>query len=113
VKLLLVTEQDLGNIKGLSEAKVDKLVEAAKKVSPGAMWQSALLIEQQVRLRFHESRRGGGMGSSFVSTLPVEGLSLVLKSWSQLAGVVGWLLLHLCTPPTQSVCCCSMDGWLH
>ncbi len=39
--------QNLTQIRGLSEAKVEKLVEAAKKMCPGLGWQSAMEFERQ------------------------------------------------------------------
>lgn len=37
------------NIKGLSEIKVDKMVEAARKLFAGATWRSASVLSVQVR----------------------------------------------------------------
>lgn len=43
--------QKLTDIKGLSEAKIEKMVEAAKKVCPAQYaWQSAREVEHQVLL---------------------------------------------------------------
>lgn len=39
----------LSQIRGLSEAKVEKLLEAAKKMCPSMGWQSAMEVERQVR----------------------------------------------------------------
>jgi len=41
--------QALSQIRGLSEAKVEKLLEAAKKMCPTLGWQSAMEVERQVR----------------------------------------------------------------
>lgn len=41
--------QALANIKGLSEAKIEKMVECAKKLLPGAGWQTGADVLQKVR----------------------------------------------------------------
>lgn len=42
--------QKLTDIKGLSEAKIEKMVEAAKKLCPAQYgWQSAREVEHQVQ----------------------------------------------------------------
>lgn len=40
--------QDLTQIRGLSEAKVEKLLEAARKMCTSGGWQSASEVERQV-----------------------------------------------------------------
>jgi hypothetical protein len=40
--------QDLAQIRGLSEAKVEKILEAAKKMCTAGGWQSAFEVERQV-----------------------------------------------------------------
>ncbi|KAK9829745.1 hypothetical protein WJX72_007642 [[Myrmecia] bisecta] len=45
--LLMNTKKKLTEIKGLSEAKIDKMVEAAKKLCPTMGWQSAKEVEMQ------------------------------------------------------------------
>ena len=40
--------QKLADIKGLSDAKVEKLLEAARKLCPNHGWLSAKTVEQQV-----------------------------------------------------------------
>ena len=40
--------QKLAEIKGLSEAKVEKLVEAARKCVPTHGWQTGAAVEKQV-----------------------------------------------------------------
>lgn len=40
--------QKLADIKGLSDAKVEKLLEAARKLCPNHGWMSAKTVEQQV-----------------------------------------------------------------
>ena len=42
--------QDLAQIRGLSEAKVEKILEAAKKMCTAGGWQSAFEVERQVWL---------------------------------------------------------------
>ncbi len=41
--------QKLADIKGLSDAKVEKLLEAARKLCPNIGWLSAKTVEQQVQ----------------------------------------------------------------
>jgi len=45
--------QKLADIKGLSDAKVEKLLEAARKLCPNHGWQSAKNVELQVLPMFH------------------------------------------------------------
>ena len=40
--------QNLAEIKGLSDAKIDKMVEAARKCDTKAGWQTAASVEKQV-----------------------------------------------------------------
>ena len=40
--------QNLAEIKGLSDAKIEKLVEAAKKLDTKSGWQTAATVEKQV-----------------------------------------------------------------
>ena len=40
--------QQLAEIKGLSDAKIEKLVEAAKKLDTKSGWQTAAIVEKQV-----------------------------------------------------------------
>ena len=40
--------QDLAQIRGLSEAKVENLLEAAKKMCTAGGWQSAFEVDRQV-----------------------------------------------------------------
>jgi hypothetical protein len=40
--------QKLSEIKGLSDAKVEKLLEAARKLCTDYGWQSAKIVDQQV-----------------------------------------------------------------
>lgn len=40
--------QELAQIRGLSDAKVEKLLEAAKKMCSSGNWQSAAEVERQV-----------------------------------------------------------------
>ena len=43
-----ITVQKLSDIKGLSEAKVEKLLDAARKLCTDYGWRSATRVEQQV-----------------------------------------------------------------
>ena len=49
--------QTLTQIRGLSEAKVEKLVEAAKKMCPTLGWQTAMSFEQQVTATFKDQQQ--------------------------------------------------------
>lgn len=40
--------QNLAEIKGLSDAKIDKMVEAARKCDTRSGWQTAASVEKQV-----------------------------------------------------------------
>ena len=40
--------QQLGDIKGLSDTKIEKMLEAAKKCVTGYGWQTAASVEKQV-----------------------------------------------------------------
>ena len=42
--------QRLAEIKGLSEAKIEKMTEAAKKMCPNMGWHSAKQIDEQVSI---------------------------------------------------------------
>jgi hypothetical protein len=41
--------QFLTSVKGLSDAKADKIVEAARKMDASSGWQTGLTVAQQVR----------------------------------------------------------------
>ena len=43
--------QNLAEIKGLSDAKIDKMVEAARKCDTKAGWQTAASVEKQVAIQ--------------------------------------------------------------
>ena len=51
----LAVSQTLTQIRGLSEAKVEKLVEAAKKMCPTMGWQTAMSFEQRVTCHIRSS----------------------------------------------------------
>lgn len=46
--MLVSLLQNLAEIKGLSDAKIDKMVEAAKKCDTKSGWQTAATVEKQV-----------------------------------------------------------------
>ena len=47
-QILRLMLQQLGDIKGLSDTKIEKMLEAAKKCVTGYGWQTAASVEKQV-----------------------------------------------------------------
>jgi hypothetical protein len=60
--------QDLTQIRGLSEAKVEKILEAAKKMCTAGGWQSAFEVERQVCQPVHACH----MNSVTFTTCPFD-----------------------------------------
>lgn len=73
--------QKLTDIKGLSEAKIEKMIEAAKKLCPSHYgWQSAREVEHQVRRGcFHLSRPVLGRALTDIPCGQSRGLDILIR----------------------------------